>query len=131
MQANKTHYFIGFFLLLSTLFSCVHHDDFEIPNPEINEPDLQPNSDITAIKKAFDQSGQKVYTFDESDTSIIEAYVISSDEGGNFYKKLMIQDKNENPTSGIEVLIDLRAYYSKFNFGRKLYIKMVLTHHCI
>lgn len=124
MQANKTHYFIGYFLLLSILFSCVHHDDFEIPKPEINEPDLKPNSDITAIKKAFDQSGQKVYTFDDSDSSVIEAYVISSDEGGNFYKKLIIQDKNENPTSGIEVLIDLRAYFTKFNFGRKIYIEM-------
>ena len=36
----------------------------------------------------------------------------------------MIQDKNENPTSGIEVLIDLRAYFTKFNFGRKVYLEM-------
>jgi len=124
MIAKNPNNFIGYFLLILVLYSCVHYDDYEVPNPEFNEPDIKPNSDIIAIKHAYDQSGQKVYTFEESDTSIIEAYVISSDEGGNFYKKMIIQDKNDFPTSGIEVLIDLRAYYTKFNFGRKIYIKM-------
>jgi hypothetical protein len=124
MKAKKPHYFIGNLILISILFSCIHYDDFELAKPEINEPEIKPNTDIIAIKHAYDQSGKKIYTFDESDTSIIEVYVISSDEGGNFYKKMIVQDKNENPTSGIEVLIDLRAYFTKFNFGRKIYIKM-------
>ena len=124
MKVNKLHYFIGSILSISILFSCVHYDSFEVIKPEFDAPDIRPNSDIIAVKHTYEQSGQKVYTFDESDTSIIEAYVISSDEGGNFYKKMIIQDKNENPTSGIEVLIDLRAYFTKFNFGRKIYIKM-------
>ena len=124
MKVKNLYYFIGNIILISTLFSCVPYDSFEVIKPEFDEPDISPNTDIIAVKHAYDQSGQKVYTFDESDASIIEVYVISSDEGGNFYKKMLVQDKNENPTSGIEVLIDLRAYYTRFNYGRKIYIKM-------
>ena len=63
-------------------------------------------------------------TFDSNDQSIIEGFVISSDESGNFYKVLVIQDNFENPTSGIEILIDLKKYYNKYNFGRKIFIQM-------
>ncbi len=124
MKVKKTSYYIGSLLMITNLFSCVELDDFKVPEFEITEPQIKSNSDIRAIKNASNQAGQKIYTFKADDTSVIEAYVISSDEGGNFYKKMIIQDKNENPTSGIEVLIDLRAYFTKFNFGRKIYIKM-------
>jgi len=124
MKAEKTHYFIGYILVISNLFSCGHFDDFELPELKIEEPQIMANSDILAIKSAFNQSGQNYYTFKSDDTTIIEAYIISSDEGGNFYKKLIIQDSYESPTSGIVVLLDLRAYYTMFNLGRKIYIKM-------
>ena len=124
MKVKKPYYFIGYFLMISSLFSCVQLTDFEIPELEITEPQIIATSDIRAVKNASNQADQKIYTFKADDTSVIEAYVVSSDEGGNFYKKMIIQDKNENPTSGIEVLIDLRAYFTKFNFGRKIYIKM-------
>jgi hypothetical protein len=53
-----------------------------------------------------------------------EGYVISSDEGGNFYKKLVLQDKPENPTAGIQVLIDDTSLSDSFNFGRKVIVKL-------
>ena len=53
---------------------------------------------------------------------MISCYVISSDEAGNFYKTLVVQDLAENPSNGLEIKIDLRSYYTKYNFGRKLYI---------
>ena len=124
MKTIDINYFSTYILIITSLLSCVQTDDFNIPNVEIEEPNIVPNSDIFAVKNAFNQSGQKLYTFDENDTTIIEAFVISSDEGGNFYKTLFVQDKYEYPSSGIEVLIDLRAYFTRFNFGRKIYIKM-------
>jgi len=111
-------------MVLIILSSCINSEDYDLPNVEVEEPNIIPNSDILALKSAYDQSGEKIFTFDKDDTTIIDAYVTSSDEASNFYKTLIIQDKNENPTSGIEVLIDLRAYFTKFNFGRKIYIKM-------
>ncbi len=111
------------FLCLS-LISCVKTDDFELPKIDIEEPNISVNSNILAVKNAYEQSGEKIYTYDVNDTSIIEGFVISSDEASNFYKTLIIQDSFENPDSGIEILIDTRAYFTKFNFGRKIFLKM-------
>lgn len=112
------------FIFITFFISCVQTDDFDLPKIEINEPGITVNTTIDAIKKAYDQSGEKIFTFNASDLSVFEAFVISSDESGNFYKLLILQDKSENPTSGIEILIDLKSYYTKFNFGRKIYIKI-------
>jgi len=111
------------FILLSTI-SCVQTDDFEIPKMELEPLNISATTSIKAIKSAFKQSGEKIYTFNDKDNSIIEGYVISSDESGNFYKTLIIQDHFENPTSGIEIRIDQKALFTKFNFGRKIYITL-------
>lgn len=115
---------ITLILVLINIISCVQTDDFKTPELEINEPDITANTTISAIKNSYEQSGEKIYAFGEKDNAIIEGFVISSDKGGNFYKTIVIQDKSENPTSGIKVLIDLKANFTKYNFGRKIYIKM-------
>ncbi len=111
-------------ILLIFIVSCVQTDDFETLEIEIIDPNILVNSNIMAVKNALNQSAEAIYTFNTDDTSIIEGYVISSDEAGNFYKALIIQDNYENPSTGIEILIDLKAYYTKYNFGRKIFIKM-------
>ena len=50
--------------------------------------------------------------------------MISSDEGGNFYKEIIVQDKPENPTSGIQILIDDNSVYETFDVGRKVLVKL-------
>lgn len=124
MKTERIKHIFNFFLILLVLFSCVKVDDFDIPDIETEEPNLNSNSDINAIKSAYQQSKKRIYTFDSNDDTIIEGFVISSDEAGNFYKTLVIQDNYENPSSGIEVSIDLKSYFSKYNFGRKIFIKM-------
>lgn len=111
-------------ILLTYFLSCVKTDDFNIPKIDISEPEITANSNIKAVKSAHKQSGEEIYTFGDNDNSVIEGYVISSDEGGNFYKTLVIQDNYKNPDSGIEILIDLKSYFTKFNFGRKIFVKM-------
>jgi len=112
------------YIFILVFISCVKTDDFDIPNIESEEPIITSNTTIKAVKNSFNQSNEKVYTFPANDDSIIEAYIISSDEAGNFYKNISIQDNYENPTAGIELLIDMKDYYTKFNFGTKVYIKM-------
>ncbi len=112
-------------LLLALLFfSCVKTDDFELP--EIISPEVPAQGNITtidAVKGHFNFSTNTIYTF--RDTNMyFEGYVISSDEGGNFYKKLVLQDKPRNPTAGIQVLIDDTSLSDSFNFGRKVYVKL-------
>jgi len=111
-------------ILLVLIVSCVQTDDFEIPKVEIEEINITANTNIQAIKYALDQSEEDIYTFNADDTSIMQGYVISSDEAGNFYKTLILQDNYENPSAGIEMSIDLKSYFTKYNFGRKVLIKM-------
>ena len=106
------------------MISCIKTDDFDIPSINTVEPDISANSNITAIKKAYDQAGEEIFTFHKNDNSIVEGYVVSSDEGGNFFKTLIIQDQPENPKAGIEILIDKKAYFTKYNFGRKVFVQL-------
>ncbi len=115
---------IIYIVLLLFNGSCIKTDDFEIPSISAEQPDITSNSTIEAIKNAFDQSGEEIFKFSENDNTIIEGYVVSSDAGGNFFKSLIIQDKNENPNAGIEILIDMKSYFTKYNFGRKVFVKV-------
>jgi hypothetical protein len=118
------------FLLLFIVISCVKNNDFEVPELTITDPNIIANSTLEKIKTALQQeffSNEKlVYTFPENENNptYIQAYVISSDATGNFYKKLIVQDKPENPTAGIEILINKSALSDLFSIGQKIYIKL-------
>ena len=67
-----------------------------------------------------------MHTFDinENAPTYIEGYVVSSDATGNFYKKLIIQDKSENPTAGIEIVLNKTSLSETYDIGRKVYVKL-------
>ena len=110
---------VGFILM-----GCVKTDDFETPDLVIPEIEIEGNiTNITAVKGNFNFETEAIYTFQETDTWF-EAYVISSDAGGNFYKELIVQDKATNPTSGIHLLLDHNSLFETFNVGRKIYVKL-------
>lgn len=103
--------------------SCVKTDDFGLPKGENPDFVFQGNStSISAVKAHFNSETGEIYTF--SETVAMEAFVISSDEGGNFYKKLVVQDKASNPNAGIQILIDDPSLFSTYNFGRKIYVRL-------
>ncbi|WP_139957021.1 DUF5689 domain-containing protein [Flavicella sediminum] len=54
----------------------------------------------------------------------MEGFVISSDENGNFKEKLFIQDKKENPTGGVQILLEQENYFEEFQFGEKISISL-------
>lgn len=114
----------GLLIIVLLMQACVKTDDFETPEAMGFEDDFIGNlTSIEAIKGNYNQSLGDIYTFQNSET-FIEGYVISSDEAGNFYKKLIIQDRNSNPTSGIQILIDNTSLYNTYEFGRKIYVKL-------
>jgi len=123
----KTHIYYKAFLLLSailTLVSCVKIDDFELPKSDLPEGVFEENiTSIAAVKGHYNISIDEIYTFRDTQISM-EGYVISSDEGGNFYKKLVLQDRPANPTAGIQILIDDASLFDTYNFGRKVYVKL-------
>ncbi len=111
-------------LSLVVLTACVQDDDFKTPDTTVTDPTINGNIiDIDAVLGSFNQSGDDIITFEGTNT-YMEGYVISSDEGGNFFKELVLQDRPENPTAGIMVQVDVSPLFTVYDFGRKIYVKL-------
>lgn len=137
MKTLKINKLILLLIGLVVFTSCVEDDDFNTPNTSIVEPDISESEKVqisaVAGELAQEQGGGTLdytddnttyaYTFNENDL-YMEGYVISSDEGGNFFEELIVQDKAENPTIGIKVLIDVNPLFVRYEPGRKVYIKL-------
>lgn len=99
--------------------SCVKDSDFSTPNVDCVEQSLTATNTLSQIKDMYAFGGTQFET-----DIIIEGYVVSSDQSGNIYKSLSIQDKPENPTSAIKIAIDQTDIYTKYEVGRKIYVKL-------
>src|SRR5690606_4030380 len=105
--------------------SCVPGDDFEVPKaPEPGEVVLETNVSISSLLGAFYQSSEEGEVYMIEEDLVMEAYVVSSDETGNFYKELILQEAPEDPRAGIAVQLNLTSYYATFDFGRKIFVKL-------
>jgi hypothetical protein len=123
---------LSLLFIAASFSSCVDDKDFD--TPQIIEEDANlGTTTLVASKNALLQTYQGtpstlVYTFpEESDSQpplYAPAYVVSDDTTGNFYKKLIVQDKPENPTMGMEILINTGNLHTLYNVGRKIYIKL-------
>ncbi len=126
--------------------SCVQDDDFETPDLQVVQPVLESDPiTLGALYSLFDQAARDEandlgvdpndedvlneikadlqVTFEEG-TTYVEGYVISSDEGGNFFEELILQDAPSNPTTGIKVLIDVSPLSTTYELGRKVYVRL-------
>ncbi|WP_420551811.1 DUF5689 domain-containing protein [Tenacibaculum aiptasiae] len=124
---NLTLYRIFAILFVAISFSsCVKDGDFVIPSAGEDKQ----YTNLKSLKEITDLYTGGVLDFNEyiktsGDTEInTYGYVISNDRAGNFYKTLIIQDKIENPTIGLEVRIDATNLNAMYNVGRKVYIKL-------
>ena len=120
-----------FILLLGVLSfnACVESDDFNTPvsldipfQPEPNDVVME----ISSVLGEFAQQGETFTyeTLDNGGNRYLTGYVISSDEGGNFFEEIVIQDRANNPTAGIVVQVDVNPLYTLYEFGRKVWIKL-------
>lgn len=100
--------------------SCVKDDDYDIPNPE-GEKTLPPFSgQVVSFDTAIGKAVTNVTTYGADEA--IEGYVISSDEAGNFYQKIYIQ--NEDKTKGVTVAINKTGLYTDFPLGAKVQLRL-------
>jgi hypothetical protein len=117
-------------LILSIgLFSGCVNDSYDTPQfGDCVHPDLTKTkevADIYAIAKnpvpdpITGIPNTPTYTADDT----IEAYVISSDEGGNFYKSMYFQPLDGS--KGFNLSIDeVNLYAKKFQVGKKVFLKL-------
>lgn len=125
-------------LLITTsifLFSCVN-DDYTEPKSNIKTYELSTTTTVSNVKvlavnipdvnppinPPLPKVLPTLYTADD----IIEAYVTSSDETGNFYNSISFQTipTNNSVPVGFSVSVDLKSATEGFIPGRKVYIKL-------
>lgn len=107
-------------VVVSTFSTCVKDGDFDTPKVDCTEQQLTATTTIQQVKDMYTFGGAKIIETD----IIMEGYVVSSDKSGNIYKSISIQDKPENPTAAIKISINQTNIYTKYNVGRKIYVKL-------
>jgi hypothetical protein len=108
-------------LILAAFSSCVNSDDYGVPNLSdecVTITKTKEVSDITNIATAT----AVPYTTSETVVDYIEAYVTSSDEGGNFYKSISMMSLDG--LKGFSMPVDNYNLYTEFEPGRKVTIKL-------
>jgi hypothetical protein len=107
--------------LITTLFSSCVKDDFAIPKLTCTQPDWTVNRSVVEVR-ANANAIVAQYPFDD----IIEAYVVSSDESGNFFKTISFQTlaTATTPAIGFSVPVDASNLYIDYRLGNKVYLKL-------
>ena len=113
--------FLNSFLALSVFFFYGCNNEVEVPKLECTQPNLTVNQTVQKVK---DLSGSVPKSYNYND--IIEAYVVSSDEGGNFFKSISFQTlaTDKTPAIGFSIPVDVSNTYIDFRVGNKVYIKL-------
>ncbi len=120
--------------LLAYVFnSCVRDTDYETPQITCNEPEIDPASmtDIGAVLANWHTINQSSYDRNvlefagvDDDPVYLTGYVVSNDKTGNFYHELFIQDDLTDPQHAVKLAIDQRSLFTRYDLGRKLYVKL-------
>lgn len=116
----KNRFLNSFFAsLVFILHSC--STEVEIPKLGCTQPELTVNKTVEKVKSISGLT-PKLYSFDD----VIEAYVVSSDEGGNFFKAISFQTlkTDKMPAMGFSAPVDVTNTYIDFRVGNKVYIKL-------
>ncbi|WP_333693417.1 DUF5689 domain-containing protein [Flavobacterium sp.] len=99
------------------LVGCVNSDEYNAPDLSGNCVDIAATKQVSQITSVATSSATQ-YTGDD----IIEAYVTSSDEGGNFYKSISFVSLDN--TVGFSMPVDNYNLFNEFEPGRKVSIRM-------
>jgi hypothetical protein len=133
MKTNKFLTLILTVVASVAFVSCVQDDDYTVPSSLGIEENAGLNSILSQIEagnmtlvsiqdvKGMYQNG----TPELIETNIaVKGYVSSSDQTGNFFKEIFLQDAPENPTAGLKIIINQVDSYNQYNVGREVYINL-------
>ncbi len=110
-------------LFVATLFSCSNSDSYTTPDLSGECSNLTPTRTTASVLALINNTLQQFPTpTPPAEGDIIEAYVTSSDEGGNFFKSISLV--TTDGTQGFSIPVDAYNLYTKYEPGRKVYIKL-------
>jgi len=99
------------------LVGCVNSDDYGTPNfaGDCNN--------LTVTKSVIDVATTATTAIQQyAANDVIEAFVTSSDEGGNFYKSISFV--SVDGAKGFSIPVDAYNLYSKYQVGQKVFVKL-------
>ena len=113
--------------LVVFLTGCVHDDEYA--SPDLNNNQCANDSYFTDPKNEFVKWSlldlkNKAQNQPFTENAYVEGYVASSDESGNIYKYLYVQDSPSNPSQGLVVSANAVSLYTRYPQGYKVYIKL-------
>ena len=114
---KRFNLFINALLLMLVAVGC--NEDFDTPPMVVPHAEHQANMTIAEFKAKYWQDGRNFIDTCKEDT-YIHGWVTSSDEEGNIYKHLYIQDE----TAGLGISIDANSIYSSYRVGQEIVISM-------
>jgi hypothetical protein len=111
----KTRFFYSL-LVVSVLFSCIDRD-YGVPQSEGNCVSRTATKTVAEVNSL----ATPVPTLYEDD-DVIEAYVTSSDEGGNFFKSISMVSTDNGV--GFSIPVDQVTLFADYEPGRKVYVNL-------
>lgn len=108
-------------MVFAVLFSSCSNDEVEVPKLSCTQPDFVANKTVAQVH-ANAAAIVSQYLYDD----IIEAYVVSTDESGNFFKAISFQTLATStvPAQGFSVPVDATNLYVDYRLGNKVYVKL-------
>ena len=100
------------------VFGCVKDRNFDPPKSSCTS-DLVANATYAEVKNLYEGQTLKI-----QEDLIIEGFVNSSDDAGNFFSVLYFQDSPTNPTEGFQIEIDVRDSHLFYPEGSRIFIKL-------
>lgn len=115
---SVSHHVLAGVLFLSLVVSC--SNEFEYPPMVLPVAEHTPNMTIADFKASFWRE-EVNYIDSVTDDIVIHGWVTSSDESGNIYKKLYLQDESG---VGLTVAINQGGLYEKYRIGQELVLNL-------
>ncbi|MEB8328473.1 DUF5689 domain-containing protein [Flavobacteriaceae bacterium KMM 6897] len=106
--------------MLSALLvgGCVADRSFDVPEIECGEG-LVANTSFGELRGMYVDG-----VFQIQDDLVLEGYINSSDQAGNFFGTMHLQDDSQSPEHGLQIELDVRDYHLLYPKGSKVYIKL-------
>ena len=113
--------FLFFSITIVILFTSCVNEAVDVPRLTCTQSDLTVNRTVAEVRENANAIVTQ-YQYDD----IIEAYVVSSDESGNFFKSISFQTlaTATTPAIGFSVPVDASNLYIDYRLGNKVYIKL-------
>lgn len=112
-------------IILAFLVSCVDDFNHQEIDTTIVSPDLSGKTEIT-FSQLYNLHSKEI-----GKDTLVTGYVVSSDQQGNFYKEIFVQNTlgaediaDENPRMGIRIRVGLTKTSTKYAKGRKVAINL-------